>query len=109
MPSMSPGRPYAGPAALSIDVEDWFHAANLQVAREAWSRCEPRVERNTMRILDILDFAKAKATFFVLGWVAERCPQLVRRMVAAGHEVASHGHGHHPLVSLDPSAFRADL
>ena len=101
--------PGSGKAALSIDVEDWFHAANLNVAREAWGRCELRVERNTMRMLEILDASKARATFFVLGWVAERCPQLLRSITAAGHEVASHGYDHEPIYSLRPGEFRSDV
>ena len=87
MASMITDRPGSGEAVLSIDVEDWFHAANLNVAREAWEQCELRVEHNTMRMLEILDACDARATFFVLGWVAEKCPQLVRAIAAAGHEV----------------------
>lgn len=98
-------------AALSIDVEDWFHAANLAgvVPREAWDACELRVERNTMRMLQILETSQARATFFVLGWVAERCPKLVRAIAEAGHEVACHGHGHQLVSSLQPGEFRADV
>jgi len=101
----------AGRAALSIDVEDWFHADNLKglIARESWDDCESRVERNTMRMMEILDASMACATFFVLGWVAERCPQLVRTISAAGHEVASHGYGHDLVYSLQPNQFRADI
>ncbi len=99
----------SGKSALSIDVEDWFHAANLNVAREAWERCELRVERNTMRMMEILDGCNARATFFVLGWVAEKCPHLVRAIAAAGHEVASHGYDHELVYSLQPSEFRSDV
>ncbi len=104
-------RPAIDRTALSIDVEDWFHAENMQgvIAREAWAGCELRVERNTMRMLEILDAGKARATFFVLGWVAERCPQLVRAISDAGHEVASHGYGHNLIYSLQPCEFRADV
>lgn len=100
-----------GKTALSIDVEDWFHAANLAgvVPREAWDDCELRVERNTMRMLEILDASNVRATFFVLGWVAERCPGLVRAIAGGGHEVACHGHGHQLVSSLQPSEFRADV
>lgn len=109
--SMGKERPGAGQAALSIDVEDWFHAENLKpvITREAWDGCELRVERNTTRMLEILDASHARATFFVLGWVAEKCPQLVRTIAAAGHEVASHGYGHDLVYSLRPSEFRADV
>jgi polysaccharide deacetylase family protein (PEP-CTERM system associated) len=104
-------KPGAGQAALSIDVEDWFHVENLKgvIARDSWERCELRVERNTMRMIELLDACKARATFFVLGWVAEKCPQLVRAIARAGHEVASHGYGHDLVYSLRPSEFRADV
>jgi polysaccharide deacetylase family protein (PEP-CTERM system associated) len=98
-------------AALSIDVEDWFHTDNLKdvIAAEAWESCELRVERNTMRMMEILQSANVRATFFVLGWVAERFPDLVRAIATAGHEVASHGYGHELVYSLQPSAFRSDV
>jgi polysaccharide deacetylase family protein (PEP-CTERM system associated) len=101
----------SSPMALSVDVEDWFHTENMKgvVPREAWDGCELRVERNTMRMLEIFDAHNARATFFVLGWVAERCPQLVRAISAAGHEVASHGYAHELVYSLQPSQFRADI
>jgi len=111
MASMITERPGFGKAALSIDVEDWFHTDNLRdvIAREAWESCELRVERNTMRIMEILQSSGTHATFFVLGWVAEKCPQLVRAISAAGHEVASHGYGHEHVYSLRPSEFRSDV
>jgi polysaccharide deacetylase family protein (PEP-CTERM system associated) len=68
-----------------------------------------RVEQNTDRMLELLDTHDAKSTFFVLGWVAERCPQLVRRIAEAGHEVASHGYGHELIYDLTPAAFREDV
>jgi polysaccharide deacetylase family protein (PEP-CTERM system associated) len=111
MASMTPKHPDSIGTALSIDVEDWFHTDCLKgvIAREAWERCELRVERNTMRMMEILEARKARATFFVLGWVAERCPDLVRAIAAAGHEVASHGYGHEHVYSLRPSEFRSDV
>jgi polysaccharide deacetylase family protein (PEP-CTERM system associated) len=111
MTSTSGERPSPGQAALTIDVEDWFHTANMKgvIARGAWEECELRVERNTMRMLEILDECDARATFFVLGWVAEKCPQLVRTIAAAGHELASHGYGHELVYSLLPSEFRSDV
>jgi polysaccharide deacetylase family protein (PEP-CTERM system associated) len=109
MASMITEHPRSDKAALSIDVEDWFHAANLNVAREAWERCELRVERNTMRMMEILDACHARATFFVLGWVAEKCPHLVRAIAAAGHEVASHGYDHELVYSQQPNVFRSDV
>lgn len=96
-------------AALSIDVEDWFHAANLNVARQAWNQCELRVERNTMRMIEILDACNAHATFFVLGWIAKKCPHLVRAIAASGHEIASHGYDHELVYSLRPNEFRSDV
>jgi polysaccharide deacetylase family protein (PEP-CTERM system associated) len=111
MASMTAKHPDSIRTALSIDVEDWFHTDCLKgvIAREAWERCELRVERNTMRLMEILDARKARATFFVLGWVAEKCPDLVRAIAAAGHEVASHGYGHEHVYSLRPSEFRSDV
>jgi polysaccharide deacetylase family protein (PEP-CTERM system associated) len=98
---------------MSIDVEDWFHVENLRpvIPRETWSERELRVERNTDRMLELMAAAPAdvRCTCFVLGWVAERCPGLVKRIAAAGHEIASHGHGHELLGHLSAEAFRADL
>lgn len=97
--------------ALTIDVEEHFHALALArwYPRERWDGLESRVAGSTGRLLDLLAEAGARATCFVLGWVAERQPALVRRIVALGHELASHGHGHEPLPALDPARFRADL
>ena len=82
--------------ALSIDVEDYFQVSALApyIARSEWERIPCRVERNVEIILDLLAEASASATFFTLGWIAERYPALVRRIVAAGHELASHGYEH---------------
>jgi polysaccharide deacetylase family protein (PEP-CTERM system associated) len=101
----------AEPAAMSIDVEDWFQVENLKgvVPRETWEIRELRVERNTDLMLGMLDEHGARATFFVLGWVAERCPALIHRIRAGGHEVASHGYGHDLLTDLTPDEFRADV
>jgi polysaccharide deacetylase family protein (PEP-CTERM system associated) len=98
-------------AALSIDVEDWFHVHNLEavVARDTWDERELRVERNTERMLELMAERGARSTCFVLGWVAEKCPGLVRRIAAAGHEIASHGYGHELLYTLSPAAFREDV
>jgi polysaccharide deacetylase family protein (PEP-CTERM system associated) len=100
-----------GRTALSVDVEDWFHTDcnRAGINRDAWDGYEFRVERNTMRILEILAERGVRATFFVLGWVAERYPGLVREISAAGHELASHGYGHEHIYSLKPSEFRADV
>jgi polysaccharide deacetylase family protein (PEP-CTERM system associated) len=98
-------------AALSIDVEDWFHSENVKavVPRETWEICESRVARNTERMLEILQDSGAHATFFVLGWVAERFPGLVPAIAAAGHELASHGYGHELVYKMSPAAFAADV
>ena len=81
---------------LSFDVEDWFQVENLreEFPPETWDRCELRVESNTRKILDLLDKYNIKATFFVLGWIAERKPGLVKEIHSRGHEIASHGYGH---------------
>jgi polysaccharide deacetylase family protein (PEP-CTERM system associated) len=86
----------------SFDVEDWFHAENIRasVGTPDWDSLEGRVERNTHELLDILAGAGARSTFFVLGWVARRYPALVRRIVAEGHELASHTDRHKQLHAL---------
>jgi polysaccharide deacetylase family protein (PEP-CTERM system associated) len=96
---------------LTIDVEDWFHVENLRpvVTRASWETRESRVVANTRRILDLLDTQRARGTFFVLGWVAEREPALVRDISARGHEVASHGYGHELVYAQSPEEFRTDI
>lgn len=102
---------HIGLAAMSVDVEDWFQVENLKpmIPRATWDSRESRVQRNTMRILEILAQRQARGTFFVLGWVAERQPALIRRIAEQGHEIASHGYGHDLLYTLSPSEFRADV
>ena len=97
--------------AMTIDVEDYFQVQAFAdvISRDVWEAMPRRVERNTGRLLDILDEAGAKATFFTLGWVAERHPKLVRRIVAEGHELASHGYDHRLATEMTPAAFRADV
>lgn len=97
--------------ALTIDVEDYFqvNAFVRQVRRDEWDRYPLRVEQNTRRILELLDEFEIKATFFVLGWVAERVPGLVKEIHAKGHEIACHGYGHDLIYSIGPEAFRADI
>ncbi|WP_322003420.1 XrtA system polysaccharide deacetylase [Marinobacter alexandrii] len=96
--------------ALTIDVEDYFQVAALAeaVRYDDWPSMEYRVEANTDRLLRLFDNASVKATFFVLGWVAERSPQLVRRIANAGHEVASHGYSHQLIYSQTPAVFREE-
>jgi polysaccharide deacetylase family protein (PEP-CTERM system associated) len=108
---MASSNPGGAPAAMSVDVEDWFQVENLKpvVPRATWDSRESRVERNTMRILEILAGRGARATFFILGWVADRQPGLIRRIAEQGHEIASHGYGHDLLYNLSPDEFRADV
>jgi polysaccharide deacetylase family protein (PEP-CTERM system associated) len=97
--------------ALSIDVEDYFHVSAFEphLHRETWERLPCRVERNVERVLTLLAGAGVRATFFVLGWVAERYPRLVNTIAEAGHEVASHGHDHRRAVDQSPAAFLEDI
>lgn len=97
--------------ALTIDVEDFFQVAALAetIRPEDWGSFELRVERSTHRLLDMLDEAGGvSATFFVLGWVAERCPRLVREIAARGHEVASHGYSHQLVYRQPPAVFEEE-
>lgn len=97
--------------AMSVDVEDWFQVqafANT-IPRADWDGLDRRVEANTDRVLAQFAAADVKATFFTLGWVAERHPALVRRIVAAGHELASHGFGHELVHAIGREKFRADI
>lgn len=98
------------PSILSVDVEDYFHveAFSGQVDRATWGDYPSRVEDNTMRLLDLFDEVNAKATFFFLGWVAERNPQLVREVVSRGHEPACHSYWHRLIYQLSPEEFRRD-
>jgi len=97
--------------ALSLDVEEWFQVWNLRgvIRREDWDRFESRVALGTTRFLELLAAAGARATFFFLGWVAERRPELVRAARDAGHEIACHGYDHRLLTEMSPDEFRADL
>jgi polysaccharide deacetylase family protein (PEP-CTERM system associated) len=97
--------------AMTIDVEDYFQVSAFApyIERSEWESRECRVERNVNRILDLLNEKEAKATFFTLGWIAERYPQLVHRIVREGHELASHGYGHERASDLTEQAFYADI
>jgi polysaccharide deacetylase family protein (PEP-CTERM system associated) len=97
--------------AMSVDVEDYFHASVFDdvVSRDQWDSMESRVVANTRRLLAIFGEFGVRATFFVLGWVAKRHPQLVREIAAAGHELASHGYGHRLIYQQTPQAFREDV
>lgn len=97
--------------ALTFDVEDWFCAHNLHgvVRRSEWSRSTPRVTETTRRILALLQEHGVQATFFVLGWIAEHHPALVREIRDGGHEIATHGYSHTPLTAMTPETFERDL
>lgn len=97
--------------AMTVDVEDYFQVSAFEpyITREQWEQWPRRVARNTHRILDLFAERGVKATFFTLGWVAERHPDLVRRLVAEGHELASHGYAHVRATQQTPAEFRADV
>lgn len=97
--------------ALTIDVEDYFqvNAFAKYVCQNSWDSFPLRVNENTRRILDILDSFSFKATFFILGWIAERCPELVKEIHRRGHEIACHGYGHQLIYNIGPEAFREDI
>lgn len=106
---MAPGQAIVN--AMSVDVEDYYQVSAFDrvVDRASWDQRESRVVANTTRLLDLFDEAGVKATFFVLGWIAERHPSLVRSIVARGHELASHGYGHELVYDLTPEQFRDDV
>ncbi|HUE83868.1 MAG TPA: XrtA system polysaccharide deacetylase [Pyrinomonadaceae bacterium] len=97
--------------AISIDLEDWFCVHNLSgiIRREDWDGCELRVQKSTERLLELLDKHQTRATFFVLGWIAERIPELVRQVEDCGHEIAVHGYNHLLLTEISPEEFEEDL
>jgi polysaccharide deacetylase family protein (PEP-CTERM system associated) len=97
--------------ALSVDVEDYFQVEAFKsiVDRGSWESRPTRVLQSTSRVLDIFAAFETQATFFILGWVAERYPALVKRISDAGHEVASHGYGHENLHALSPAQVRQDV
>ncbi|MCK9686369.1 XrtA system polysaccharide deacetylase [Scleromatobacter humisilvae] len=97
--------------AMTIDVEDYFQVSAFApyIARSEWGQRECRVERNVDRLLEILAAHETKATFFTLGWIAERYPELVRRIVSGGHELASHGYGHQRASDLTEAEFLDDI
>ena len=95
---------------MSVDVEDYFHVEAFadRIDRETWDRYDSRVEDNTRRVLDLIDGCGIKATFFILGWVAERYPKLVREIVSRGHEPACHSYWHRLIFKLQPAEFAED-
>ena len=97
--------------AMSVDIEDWFQvgAFETSIDRSDWNSLEHRVERNTDAVLELFAESGIQATFFILGWVAERYPYLMQRIAAAGHEVASHGYDHKRVFTMTADQFRDDL
>ena len=97
--------------ALTIDVEDYFQVSAFagHIPRSSWDSLPCRVEKNVDRILVLLDEYEIKATFFTLGWIAERYPSMVKRIVESGHELASHGYAHHRVTELNREQFHDDI
>lgn len=97
--------------ALSVDVEDWFQVGAFEkvIEKASWDGLIHRVERNTDSVMALFEEAGVKATFFTLGWIAQRYPALIRRIAEAGHEVASHGWDHTRVFTMTPEAFADDL
>jgi polysaccharide deacetylase family protein (PEP-CTERM system associated) len=97
--------------AFSVDLEEYFQVANFDryIDRRRWPELPSRAEAQTHRLLDLCDRTGTRATFFVLGWVAERQPQLLREIAARGHEIACHGYGHELLYEIGPERFREDV
>jgi len=97
--------------AMTVDVEDYFQVSAFEryIDRAAWDAQECRVERNVDRILELFDRHRVKATFFTLGWIAERYPDMIRRMIDQGHELASHGWSHVRVTQQNREAFRHDV
>lgn len=97
--------------SFTVDVEDWFCSHNLQqnISFSDWGKLEGRVVKNTHRLLELLNKHKVQATFFVLGWVAEKYPALVKDIASMGHEISSHGFAHQLITKLDITSFRQDI
>jgi polysaccharide deacetylase family protein (PEP-CTERM system associated) len=115
-PSCQIARPLDCPPAditnvLSVDVEDYFHVSAFahRIAQRQWNGFESRVVQNTQRILRLFDQYQTRATFYVLGWVADRVPDLVREIQRAGHEIGSHSFSHRLVYDMTPDEFREDL
>ncbi|WP_293127414.1 XrtA system polysaccharide deacetylase [Microcoleus sp. bin38.metabat.b11b12b14.051] len=96
---------------LTIDIEDWFHILDISSTPsiEDWHKLESKVTKNTEVILDLLNKHHTKGTFFILGWVAEHFPDLVREIAKQGHEIATHGYSHELIYNLTPNEFRRDV
>ncbi len=97
--------------ALTIDVEEYFNVSNFEgyIPRSRWCYVPMRIEESTLKILELLSVHGVRATFFVLGWVAERLSSLIREIRSAGHEIASHGYDHRLAYEMNPEEFRKDI
>ena len=111
MQSVNKMTPLPKKQALTVDVEDYFHVSAFEKAidKADWNNLELRVETNTYRLLELFEQKQAKCTFFTLGWVAERCPNLIKAIVDQGHELASHGFAHQRATEMTPEQFLADV
>ena len=95
--------------ALTIDVEDWYHGNDFNIDLELWDTCQDRVFESTKKVLEILAHNHVKATFFILGYVAERHPQLVKEICQQGHEIGTHGYRHRLIYTQRPAEYREEL
>jgi len=97
--------------AMTVDVEDYFHVSAFEntIAKSNWDNMPLRVEHNTYRLLELFEKQNTKSTFFVLGWVAKRCPELIKAIVEQGHELASHGFSHQRATEMTRAEFTADV
>lgn len=97
--------------AMTVDVEDYFHVSAFEknISRDDWHQLPMRVEKNTYRLLELFEQHNAKSTFFTLGWVAEKCPALIKAIVDQGHELASHGYNHQRAVAMNSAQFKEDV
>jgi len=97
--------------AMTVDVEDYFHVSAFEqvINKSDWDSLELRVERNTFRLLELFELHQVKSTFFTLGWVAEKCPNLIKTIVEQGHELASHGYSHQRVLGMNHEEFKRDV
>ncbi|MBW2998079.1 polysaccharide deacetylase family protein, partial [Candidatus Woesearchaeota archaeon] len=96
---------------MTIDLEEWFQVFNYYyaIAYNDWEKTESRIESSTDRLLDLLDQYNAKATFFVLGWIAREHPKLIKKISDRGHEIACHGFAHKPITLMTVDEFEEDI
>ncbi|WP_286264191.1 XrtA system polysaccharide deacetylase [Thalassotalea atypica] len=96
---------------MTVDVEDYFHVSAFEnvIKSKDWNNLPLRVEKNTYRLLELFELHHVKSTFFTLGWVGQQCPNLIKEIVAQGHELASHGHTHQRATQMTPEQFRDDV